>query len=316
MSELNMVDIDLEIIDEQQMELLIEEIGPRGPIGHTPNIQIGTVQSVPPSQDPEVTVTGTPEEPYLNFKLKQGEKGEKGDPGDPSTVMTGATATTPGSAGSAPAPAAGDQDKALFGDATWKKPGLVNSDVENSLTQTTAGKVLDATQGKVLDDKITSLATTVGQNHGNIKNALGIVEDGNTATQAIAKGQYVIWKDALYTADAPISIGETLASSGGSKNLTAKPEGGLNALNSNLAPLPDYSRQLHNSKDNYTATEKAWFMVLALNSSSMNIPTVNGIQVGIQDNSSGIYAVFATGWLNPGDVLSGSGIKRVFAVES
>jgi len=234
MSEPNMIDIDLEIIDEQQMELLIEEIGPRGPIGPTPNIQIGTVQSVSPTQNPEVTVTGTPEEPYLNFKLKQGEKGEKGEPGDPSVVMTGATATTPGSAGSTPAPAAGDQDKALFGDATWKKPGLVNSDVENSLTQTTAGKVLDATQGKVLDDKITSLATTVEQNHGNIKNAIGIVEDGNTATQTIAKGQYVIWKDALCIADVAISIGETLASSGGSKNLTAKPEGGLNALNSNI----------------------------------------------------------------------------------
>jgi len=119
MSELNMIDIDLEIIDEQQMELLIEEIGPRGPIGHTPNIQIGTVQSVPPTQNPEVTVTGTPEEPHLNFKLKQGEKGDKGDPGDPSVVMTGATATTPGAIGSVPAPAAGDQDKVLRGDGSW-----------------------------------------------------------------------------------------------------------------------------------------------------------------------------------------------------
>ena len=70
-------------------------------------------------------------------------------------------------------------------------------------------------------------------NKGN-KSLSGIVEDGDIATHAISAGQYVIWKDALYTADAPISVGETLASSGGSKNLTAKPEGGLNALNSKI----------------------------------------------------------------------------------
>lgn len=64
------------------------------------------------------------------------------------------------------------------------------------------------------------------------KQTLGIVEEGNTATQAISAGQYVVWKGKLYTADANISIGTTLAATGGSKNLTEKTSGGLNDLKS------------------------------------------------------------------------------------
>ena len=64
---------------------------------------------------------------------------------------------------------------------------------------------------------------------------LGILETGDTATHAIAKGEYVTWKGASYTADAAISIGETLAATGGSKNLTACDKGIGNALNSKLS---------------------------------------------------------------------------------
>ena len=63
---------------------------------------------------------------------------------------------------------------------------------------------------------------------------LGILETGDTATHAIAKGEYVTWKGASYTADAAISIGETLAATGGSKNLTACDKGIANALNSKI----------------------------------------------------------------------------------
>ena len=68
----------------------------------------------------------------------------------------------------------------------------------------------------------------------DLSNAMGIVETGDVATHAIEAGQYVIWKRALYTADAAITIGETLAATGGSKNLTAVEKGGLNALNASL----------------------------------------------------------------------------------
>lgn len=67
-----------------------------------------------------------------------------------------------------------------------------------------------------------------------LKNDLGIVEDGDTATHTIAQGQYVIWQGVLYTADAAIASGTTLAASGGNKNLTAVPNGGLNVLNSKI----------------------------------------------------------------------------------
>lgn len=61
---------------------------------------------------------------------------------------------------------------------------------------------------------------------------ISIVENGNTCTHTggISKGQYVNWKGDLYTADSNISVGATFASSGGSKNLTAVADGGLNDL--------------------------------------------------------------------------------------
>lgn len=59
---------------------------------------------------------------------------------------------------------------------------------------------------------------------------ISIVENGNTCTHSngITKGQYVNWKGNLYIADSNISVGATFASSGGSKNLTAVSDGGLN----------------------------------------------------------------------------------------
>ena len=82
-----------------------------------------------------------------------------------------------------------------------------------------------------------------------LKNGLGIVEDGDTATHTIAQGQYVIWQGALYTADAAIASGTTLAASGGNKNLTAVENGGLNALNGKITNLI--------KSDTYTGTTTA-----------------------------------------------------------
>ena len=62
---------------------------------------------------------------------------------------------------------------------------------------------------------------------------IGIVQNGNTATQNITKGQYVIWKGALYTASAAIASGTTLSDS----NLTAVTDGGLNDVDGKLSAL-------------------------------------------------------------------------------
>ena len=53
--------------------------GETGPTGATPNIQIGTVQTLEPGQDATASMSGTPENPLLNLGIP---KGEKGDPGE------------------------------------------------------------------------------------------------------------------------------------------------------------------------------------------------------------------------------------------
>ncbi|WP_221919571.1 collagen-like protein [Sellimonas caecigallum] len=53
--------------------------GPKGEKGATPNIQIGTVQTLEPGQQATASMTGTAENPVLNLGIP---KGEKGDPGE------------------------------------------------------------------------------------------------------------------------------------------------------------------------------------------------------------------------------------------
>ena len=55
------------------------EIGPQGPkgdTGATPNIQIGTVQTLDPGQQATASMTGTPENPLLNLGIPKGKDGE------------------------------------------------------------------------------------------------------------------------------------------------------------------------------------------------------------------------------------------------
>ena len=63
-----------------------------------------------------------------------------------------------------------------------------------------------------------------------LKRCIAIVEDGDTASQAIASGKYVIWKGNAYKASTAISQGDTLSLS----NLTAVSDGIGNELNSNF----------------------------------------------------------------------------------
>ena len=55
------------------------EIGPQGPkgdTGATPNIQIGTVQTLEPGQQATASMSGTPENPLLNLGIPKGENGD------------------------------------------------------------------------------------------------------------------------------------------------------------------------------------------------------------------------------------------------
>jgi hypothetical protein len=95
--------------------------------------------------------------------------------------------------------------------------------------------VLTISQQTLTDPQKAQVLDNIGAADAeDTKAAMGIVEDGNTATQAIAAGEFVIWKGGVYTADSAIASGATLASSGAGKNLTAAAKGGFNLLNSNI----------------------------------------------------------------------------------
>ena len=98
---------------------------------------------------------------------------------------------------------------------------LLAADIQTLDSQSIQAHLDDA------EDDIAELKTSLS----TVKSDLGIVEDTNTATHTIAAGQYVIWKDALYTASQAIPSGTTLSSS----NLTAVSGGGLNDIFQNLS---------------------------------------------------------------------------------
>lgn len=52
------------------------QTGPAGQTGATPNIQIGTVQTLDPGQQATASMTGTPENPLLNLGIPKGKNGD------------------------------------------------------------------------------------------------------------------------------------------------------------------------------------------------------------------------------------------------
>lgn len=66
----------------------------KGDTGITPNLQVGTVTTGNPGTSAEVTITGTPEEPVLNFKIPKGEPGTGGNGGAAIDDTTPSTTTT------------------------------------------------------------------------------------------------------------------------------------------------------------------------------------------------------------------------------
>ena len=49
--------------------------GPKGDVGATPNISIGTTSTLPAGSDATASITGTPENPVLNFGIPKGADG-------------------------------------------------------------------------------------------------------------------------------------------------------------------------------------------------------------------------------------------------
>ena len=62
--------------------------GDPGPTGATPNIQIGTVQTLDPGQQATASMSGTPENPLLNLGIPQGDKGDPGEDAESGSSAT------------------------------------------------------------------------------------------------------------------------------------------------------------------------------------------------------------------------------------
>ena len=89
-------------------------------------------------------------------------------------VLQGCSADASGQQGLVPAPAAGYQNRILTGDAAWKTINTLLSNsglIKNNLTTTVSGSVLDAYQGKVLNDKIASTESTVSSLNSKLTTA-------------------------------------------------------------------------------------------------------------------------------------------------
>ena len=94
----------------------------------------------------------------------------------------------------------------------------------NTTDKTSAVKAINEVNGKTEANK-TSIE--------NVKSTIAIVENGNTATNNINAGQYVIWNNELYTAINSIAIGDTLSMT----NLQPVVNGVANSLSQAIATL-------------------------------------------------------------------------------
>ena len=65
---------------EEYVLTSVPATGPQGPTGLTPAVSIGTVTYSTNPEEVDVNITGTTDEPVLNFVVPKGTKGDKGDP--------------------------------------------------------------------------------------------------------------------------------------------------------------------------------------------------------------------------------------------
>lgn len=93
----------------------------------------------------------------------------------------------------------------------------------------------------------------------NVKSTIAIVENGNTATNNISVGQYVIWNNALFTAREAIAIGDTLSYT----NLQAVSNGAANSLSQAIANLSpsEYSTTGITASSGVSITQGGYFMI-------------------------------------------------------
>ena len=115
--------------------------GQNGQDGTTPNIQIGTVETLEPNEQATVTRTGTDEEPVFNFGIPKGQQGEQGIQG------------IPGQDGQPGADGLPGQDGADGKDATINGQNTVEITTDNNITLDQQESVLKLGLNSQLIDK-------------------------------------------------------------------------------------------------------------------------------------------------------------------
>lgn len=65
------------VLSEDPIDIVVEDAS----VGVSPNLTIGTVETLEPDTPAYATITGTAMDPVLNLGIPQGEQGEQGVPG-------------------------------------------------------------------------------------------------------------------------------------------------------------------------------------------------------------------------------------------
>lgn len=147
---------------------------------------------------------------------------------------------------------------------------------------------------------------------------LGIVEDGNTASRAISKDAYVIWKGSSYFASTDILQGATLEED---VNLIAIPDGVINgvveAVNNKLTPIESTTLLVSSVPDRtpksvckLSLSAGTW-LVFGKVSMVNKASGMRGIAISKIENSFGWISASATGYGSGSDhdlILNGAEI--------
>lgn len=151
------------------------------------------------------------------------------------------------------------------------------------------------------------------------------IVNGNKSVTGAASGEYVLVRnssitgitDGAYKAAQAIPANTTIDST----YLTAITGGALNDLNSKIDTQTkkaiNQASILHNGSSNYTATQYCYFVAIGMTTTKASDVQVyvNSVEVHARDSAGGVYIAFGCGFLKPGDTLSGSCVKKVFALK-
>lgn len=204
--------------------------GAQGATGATPDLEIGTVETLEPDQPATATITGTPENPVLNLGIPKGEKGEGGGGGAVKSVngKTGVVVLTAADVGAGTySKPSGGIPKTDLAAAVQTSLGKADTALQTAPVSSVAGKTgavtLDAGDA-AFSDSATYSAGTVGAALSAQKNAISqnkeavadtqsmiaTVEATTTASKNYAVGDLLVYDGKLYEVTSAIATGATI----------------------------------------------------------------------------------------------------------